>query len=163
MKEIEKKYLVKEIDIKDYKYIDIEQAYLNISPDPIIRIRKYGNDYFLTYKSKINSTNNINISNEYELPINKQAYEKLRNKTEGNVITKRRYFIELENDLKAELDIYQGYLKGLKTVEVEFKNEDDYKYFNKPEWFEKDITKEKKYINSSLAKINSLKELEENL
>lgn len=161
MKEIEKKYLVGDIDITNYKYIDIEQAYLNSYPDPIIRIRKYGNEYFLTYKSKINTTNNVNIANEYELPINKEVYEKLKGKIEGNVIIKRRYFIGLDNDLTAELDIYYGYLNGLKTVEVEFINENDYLSFKKPDWFIEDITKNRKYINSSLSKINSLEELEE--
>lgn len=161
MKEIEKKYLVSNIDITNYEYKDIEQAYLNIYPDPIIRIRKYGDDYFLTYKNKIETKNNINIADEFELPINKLVYEKLKNKVEGNIITKRRYIINLENDLIAELDIFEGYLNGLKTVEVEFKNENDYKTFKKPSWFKEDITKNKKYINSSLAKINSLKELEE--
>ena len=47
MLEIEKKYLVKTLikDIDKYDKISIEQSYLNIEPDPIIRLRKWNDDY----------------------------------------------------------------------------------------------------------------------
>lgn len=162
MKEIEKKYLVKDIDLNNYDYIDIKQAYLNANPDPIIRIRKYGDEYFLTYKRKINTKEKLNVADEYELPINEEIFNKLKEKTEGNVISKRRYLIDLDNDLKAELDVYEDYLDGLKTVEVEFKSEEDYLKFKKPDWFLDDVTRDKKYINASLAMINNLEDLERN-
>ena len=76
MKEIEKKYLVKDIDLKKYKYIDITQAYLNTT-NPTIRVRKYGNDYFLTYKRKIETDKNIKIRDENELPITEEVFNKL--------------------------------------------------------------------------------------
>ena len=58
MKEIEKKYLVKDIDLTKYKYIDITQAYLNAS-HPTISVRKYGSKYFLTYKSRIKTNKDL--------------------------------------------------------------------------------------------------------
>ena len=161
MKEIEKKFLVGDIDLSSYEFVDIEQAYLNIRPDPIIRIRKYDNKYFLTYKTKIDTNKNLNIANEYKLPINEEVYKKLKKKIEGNIIKKRRYLIDIGNGLKAELDVYFGCLKGLKTVEVEFKNEKEYLSFKSPTWFLQDVTKDIRYINSSLAMINKLEELEE--
>lgn len=162
MKEIEKKYLLKEIpDLINCKYVDIEQSYLNISPDPILRLRKYGNKYYLTYKSKIKTQYDLNVANEYELPICKEVYDKLLNKIESNIVKKRRYFITLDNNLIAELDIYDNQLKGFANVEIEFKNEEEYKNFIKPNWFGKDITKEKKFINSNLSTINELSELME--
>lgn len=161
MKEIEKKYLVKDINLDNYDYIDIKQAYLNARPDPIIRIRKYNDEYFLTYKRKIKTKELVNVADEYELPINEEIFNKLKEKIEGNVISKRRYLIKLDDDLTAELDVYEGYLKGLKTVEVEFKTEEDYLKFKKPDWFLDDVTRNKKYINASLAMINNLEELGE--
>ena len=146
-------------DLEKYKYVDIEQAYLNVKPDPTIRIRKYGDDYFLTYKNRVNDNKNLNIANEYELPINKEVYNNLKSKIEGNVIRKRRYLIDLENDLVAELDIYFEYLEGLKTVEVEFKSEEDYLNFEAPSWFSDNVTGDRKYLNSSLSSISSLDEL----
>ena len=46
-------------------------------------------------------------------------------------------------------------------VEVEFKSEEDYLRFEKPDWFLDDVTRNKKYINASLAMINNLEELGE--
>ena len=159
MKEIEKKYLVKDIDLSKYKYIDITQAYLNTT-HPTIRVRKYGNDYFLTYKSRIQTNKNLKICEEYELPITEEVFKKLIKKREGNIINKRRYIIELENNLKAELDVYFDNLEGLKTVEIEFKTENDSLTFKKPDWFLDDVTTNKSYTNSSLATINNIKDLE---
>ncbi len=161
MKEIEKKYLVKDIDLKKYKYIDITQAYLNTT-NPTIRVRKYGNDYFLTYKRKIETDKNIKIRDEYELPITEEVFNKLIKKREGNIINKRRYIIELENNLKAELDVYFDDLEGLKTVEVEFKTENDSLSFKKPDWFLEDVSTNKNYTNSSLAMIHNIKDMEKN-
>ncbi len=164
MKEIEIKYLVGDNipDLNKYKYVDIEQAYLNIKPDPTIRIRKYGDDYFLTYKNRVDDNKKLNIATEYELPINKEVYDNLMSKTLGNVIKKRRYLIDIDKDLVAELDIYFGYLEGLKTVEVEFKSEDDYLSFKAPSWFLDNVTGNRKYLNSSLSSISSLDELKTN-
>ncbi|MBQ4417465.1 MAG: hypothetical protein II868_07210, partial [Butyrivibrio sp.] len=50
--EIERKFLVKEVP-KDYGQsimIAIEQGYLNVSP--AIRVRRQGDQYFLTYKGE---------------------------------------------------------------------------------------------------------------
>ncbi len=160
MKEIEKKFLVKDIDLTKYKYIDITQAYLNTT-NPTIRVRKYGNDYFLTYKRKIKTDKNLKIHDEYELPITENVFNKLLKKTEGNIINKRRYIIDLDNNLKAELDVYFDNLEGLKTVEVEFKTEKDSLFFKKPDWFLEDVTTNKNYTNSSLAMLNNLKDLKE--
>lgn len=162
MKEIERKYLVNKVpELKKYRYIEIEQAYLNISPDPIIRIRKYNDDYFLTYKSSTNEEKlkSCNICTEYELPLSKDAYYNLKEKKEGNIIKKRRYLIPLNESLIAELDVFMDNLEGLIEVEVEFQNEKTAKEFNKPSWFGKEVTKDKRYINSSLAKLESIKNL----
>ncbi len=47
--EIERKYLVKcdENELKKYSFIDLEQGYL--STNPVIRVRKAGDEYYLTY------------------------------------------------------------------------------------------------------------------
>lgn len=50
--EIERKYLIHSLpfNLSDYPCREIEQAYLNT--EPVIRIRRQDNDYYLTYKSK---------------------------------------------------------------------------------------------------------------
>ena len=49
--EIERKYLIKKLpeDLAQYPYMEMEQAYL--CTEPVVRVRKEGEDYVLTYKS----------------------------------------------------------------------------------------------------------------
>lgn len=144
--EIEKKYLVKEIpfSLDSFKHDEIEQAY--ISKLPTIRIRKKNDSYFLTTKGK-GDIKRI----EYDLEISEEEYKNLFSKIEGEIISKTRYYIPLENNLTAEFDIYHGFLNTLMTVEVEFKNDDDAKNFIAPSWFYKDISSDPKFKNSSLS------------
>lgn len=162
MQEIEKKFLIKNIpeELEKFKKIRIEQGYLNTFGNPTLRIRKYGNEYLLTYKSKIESTlNSAKICREEELPISEEAYFHLKTKIDGQMIEKWRYFIELENNLIAELDIFDGYLKGLKFVEVEFKKEEDSVSFNPPIWFGKDVTFDYRFRNSYLSSVSNINEI----
>lgn len=157
MKEIEKKYLVgDDIDLSNCKYVDIKQAYLNANSHPTIRVRKYGDEYFLTYKNKVETDKNLKIREEHELPITEEVYKNLKKKKEGHTIKKRRYFVELDNGFTAEVDIFSGRLEGLKMVEVEFKSEDEYLNFQKPDWFLDDVTTDKEFSNSSLSGISGI-------
>ncbi len=163
MEEIEKKFLVKDIPTNLEKSTSdrIIQGYLNISSEPVLRVRAKNNKYFLTYKNSVNELASLdyNICDEYELPISLDAFEHLKNKIDGNLIIKDRYYIKLNNNLTAELDVFDDKLKGLVLVEVEFKQEDDVKSFVKPDWFGEDVSKNKKYRNSFLSTVNSFEEL----
>lgn len=163
MKEIEKKFLVKEIpnNLEKNESDKIIQGYLNIASEPVLRVRAKGNKYFLTYKSSTEKLTSLdyNICDEYELPISLEAFEHLKNKVDGNLIVKNRYYIKLNNNLTAELDVFDDKLKGLILVEVEFEQEDDVKNFVKPDWFGEDVSKDKRYRNSFLSTITSLEEL----
>ena len=90
--EIERKFLTKELpaDLDAYPCLVIEQAYLNTNPT--IRIRKQDDTYYLTYKGK-----GLMAREEYNLPLNKEAYHHLLQKADGNIITKKRYLIPVEN------------------------------------------------------------------
>jgi len=162
MEEIEKKFLVKEIpNLNDLEFVDIKQFYLHFQPDPIIRLRKVGEEYFLTYKSKINRDSTANVCNEYELPINKTIYEKLYDSKIGNVVAKKRYRIKLPDNHTAELDVFEGLLTGLVVVEVEFESMQDVESFIVPDWFGRDVSHEKRLINSRLSQINNLEDIKE--
>jgi len=145
--EIERKYLVKKLPkLDNYSFADFEQSY--ISTNPVIRLRSINHrDYILTVKSK-----GYLSREEFELPLTEEQYVNLLLKAEGNIISKRRYFIPLENGLTAELDVYHKNLKNLFTVEVEFDTEEQAKSFIAPDWFGEDITYNPAYKNSSLSK-----------
>ena len=144
--EIEKKFLVNEIpfSLDSFKSRKIEQAYL--STDPVIRVRRDNDEYYLTYKSK-----GFIVREEYNLPLNKSSYEHLLSKADGNIITKTRYEIPEKNNLTIELDIFEGNFTGLILAEVEFESEADANSYIPPEWFTKDVSNESAYHNSTLS------------
>lgn len=143
--EIERKFMLNQIpDITSYPSEKIIQAY--ISTDPVIRIRQMGTIYYLTVKSHGHL-----VREEFELPITKEQFLALWPKIEFDPIEKTRYFIPIEDGFTAELDIYEGHLNGLMTVEVEFNTKEEASHFQAPEWFGKDITHDSRYKNNLLS------------
>ena len=146
--EIERKYLIRELpeNLETYAYHDIEQAYLCTAP--VVRIRRQDDRYILTYKSS-----GMMAHEEYNLPLTREAYEHLKAKADGNVITKRRYLIPLDDVLTIELDLFSGTFTGMILAEVEFPTEEDANTFTPPDWFIEDVTFKKEYHNSYLISV----------
>lgn len=145
--EIERKFKVEKLpNLQNVKKAKIIQAYLNTDSEPTLRIRKYNDEYLLTYKYS-KKDNEINVCDEVELPITEECFNNLLTKIEGNIIEKTRYFIN-----EIELDIFEGKYEGLILAEVEFESIEDANRYNKPNWLGEDVTKDKNYRNSYLAK-----------
>ena len=144
--EIERKYLVKEIQVNldQYESKKIAQGYL--CTEPVVRIRRSNNDYYMTYKG-----DGLMAREEYNLPLTEEAYTHLRPKIDGLLIAKTRYLIPLNDKLTAELDIFEEDLKGLVLVEVEFDSVEEANAFSAPDWFGEDVTNSGKYHNSYLS------------
>jgi CYTH domain-containing protein len=51
----------------------------------------------------------------------------------------------------AELDVYDGALDGLRTVEIEFGSLEASERFAPPPWIGHELTGDKRYANQSLA------------
>ena len=155
--EIEFKYLVKNLpeDYKSYSQAEIVQTYLKIKDEDdgkTYRIREMNGKYFYCVKGS-----GLVAREEFEEEISKDKYEFLMVYKIDNTISKTRYFIPLGyDDLIAELDVYHDQLDGLYTVEVEFKEDYDLSSFVPPNWFGKDVTKDARYKNANLAKIDSI-------
>ena len=96
--EIERKYLIHGLpfQLSDYPCHEIEQAYLNT--EPVIRIRRQDDDYYLTYKSK-----GLMVRREENLPLDADSYRHLLKKADGNIITKTRYKIPFYNGLSRKI------------------------------------------------------------
>lgn len=146
--EIERKYLIDQIpfDLSEYPSRKIEQGYL--CTEPVVRIRRDGEDYYLTYKSK-----GLMVREEYNLPLTRDAYEHLKPKADGRIITKERFLIPLDDTLTIELDRFEGDLAPLLLAEMEFQDEDSANAFVPPDWFGEDVTFSSKYHNSTLSRI----------
>ncbi|MCM1040538.1 MAG: CYTH domain-containing protein [Ruminococcus sp.] len=159
--EIERKFTIKTlpVNLEQYPFHLIEQAYLNT--DPVVRIRKEDDSYYLTYKGK-----GLLAREEYNLPLNEQSYYHLREKADGNIISKRRYLIPVENptfasdfqmtddqiSLTIELDIFEAPFSGLIIAEVEFPNREMAEAFQPVDWFGADVTNDPAYHNSNLSR-----------
>lgn len=145
--EIERKFLVNELpsDLDCHKHRTIEQGYL--CTEPVVRVRRDGEEYVLTYKSK-----GFMSREEYNLPLTKESYQHLIQKADGRIITKERYCIPLDDHLVIELDIFAGELAPLVLAEVEFSSEEEALAFTAPEWFGEDVTYSGEYHNSTLSK-----------
>lgn len=158
--EIERKFLVGELpgNLSSYQCLVIEQAYL--CTEPVVRIRRQNEDYYLTYKG-----GGLMAREEYNLPLNKEAYEHLLTKADGNIISKKRYLIPIASpvfrndyavpkkhvDLKVELDIFEPPFAPLILAEVEFPDEEMALAFIPPAWLYKDVTDDPKYHNSNMS------------
>jgi CYTH domain-containing protein len=147
--EIERKFLVREMpaDLERFACRRIEQAYL--CTNPVLRIRRDNDDYYMTYKS-----GGMMAREEYEHPLNAQAYRHLLEKADGNIISKRRYMIPL-GAYTAELDVFEGVHEGLVIVEVEFPDQAQAEAFMPPAWFGQEVTFDGRYHNSYLSRQES--------
>lgn len=147
--EIERKFLIDTLpeNLSQYPFRQLEQGYL--CTEPVVRIRRENDDYYLTYKSK-----GLMVREEYNLPLTKDAYEHLLPKVDGILISKKRYLIPLTEKLTIELDVFEGELAPLLLAEVEFETEEEANAFVPPEWFGEDVTYSSKYHNSTLSRKN---------
>ena len=145
--EIERKYLVSGIpdNIDSYPCRYIEQGYLNTAP--VVRVSRDNDNYYLTYKG-----GGMMAREEYNLPLNKEAYEHLIKKADGNIITKKRYEIPDGNGYTIELDIFEGAFNGTVIAEVEFNTIEEADNYIMPEFFTEDVTNNPEYHNSNMSK-----------
>jgi len=158
--EIERKFTLKELpsNLSDYPCHHIEQAYL--CTDPVLRVRKQDDEYYLTYKG-----GGMLAREEHNLWLSEEAYYTLRSKSEGKIVSKTRYLIPLKNPgfkegfptppddytLTIELDVFEGELAPMVFAEVEFGSTEAAEAFLPPDWFDQDVTYDKNYHNSYIA------------
>lgn len=163
--EIERKFTVTKLPehLESYSCHSIEQAYLNT--DPVVRIRKEDDSYYMTYKGK-----GLLAREEYNLPLNEASYYHLREKADGNVISKKRYVIPIQApkfnmtymsflkesidqiSLSVELDIFDPPFAPLIIAEVEFPDQEMAEAFQPLDWFSQDVTNDPAYHNSNLSR-----------
>ncbi len=146
--EIERKFLIHPDDLPPaldrYPHKVYTQAYL--STDPVLRIRREGDDYVVTYKSS-----GLLSREEYNLPLTKEAFFHLLPKTDGITIQKTRYRIPEKDDLTIELDIFDAPFSPLILAEVEFASIEEANAYTPPAWFNREVTMDGTFHNSNLS------------
>ena len=158
--EIERKFTLKKLpeNLESYPCHIIEQAYLNTAP--VVRVRQQDDTFYLTYKG-----GGLMAREEYNLPLDQASYQHLLAKADGNVISKKRYVIPLENpqfspdfvplstpELFIELDVFAPPFAPLIMAEVEFPSKEMANAFLPPDWFDEDVTMNPEYHNSNMSK-----------
>jgi CYTH domain-containing protein len=150
-REIERKLLVDELpddlDGPAWSARRLEQGYLAITDAAEVRIRRAdGREAWLTVKSAP-SFSRV----EEELPLDAGGFARLWPLTEGRRLVKVRHTREDAPGVVFELDVYEGALAGLVTLEVEFASEEDARAWTPPLWAGRDVTGDKAYANQTLA------------
>lgn len=150
MLENELTFLVKRLpkNLKTKRRERILQGYLSRGNYPL-RIRQKGKKYELTRK-KPKKPGDLSQHEETTILLRKEEFERLWPKT-IKYLSKTRYYYLLPGGLIAEVDIFEGKLKGLIFVEVEFPDKKSMDSFIPPDWFGRDVTQEKWSVNAYLA------------
>lgn len=145
--EIEKKYLIRNLPehLEQYPVRVLIQGYLNT--DPVVRVRQDNNTYYLTYKGS-----GMLAREEYNLPLDHKSFTHLLHKADGTIINKKRYCIPYKDTYTIELDIFDKPYEGLILAEVEFTSIQEAENFDPPNWFDREVTYDPKYHNSTLSR-----------
>lgn len=146
MKEIERKFLVNDLDVINDCHFDlIQQTYLFNEVNKSLRIRVKNEFAFLTIKG-----NQVGITRdefEYEIPKN-EAIEMIE-QFHLKVLLKRRYYKQVD-ELTWEIDVFEGKLTGLIIAEIEIPTEDF--LFEVPTWIGEEVTHNSEFLNAELFK-----------
>ncbi|MCD6522613.1 MAG: hypothetical protein J7K68_02605 [Candidatus Diapherotrites archaeon] len=143
MIELERTFLAKYLpeDLEKHERIEIEDIYIPRDVEhPILRIRRIGDKFEITKKS-LTEENDPSKQEEQTIVLSYNEYLAL-SKLDGKTSHKIRYFYPY-NGYVLHIDVYQGCLKGLVVIDVEFENEKEKAAFEMPEFCLADVTNEK--------------------
>lgn len=134
--------------------LEITQAYLEITDEREVRIRKTEKDgqlsYECTVKTKLDNDNNGLVRGEVTEIITAEQFDEAMRSHIGNIINKTRLMFDLDGNT-LEVDVYQGYLEGLLSAEIEFNSTEASENFETPAWLNHEVTDRKDFKNQQLA------------
>lgn len=145
--EIERKFLVS----GDYQsaatsHVRITQGYLSVDTGRTVRIRRWGDQGFLTIKGA--STDDGLSRMEWEREISLQDVEQLLPLCMPGVIDKTRWLVPC-GALTFEVDEFHGDNDGLVVAEIELPTAET--TFDRPDWLGEEVTGDRRYYNSQLT------------
>lgn len=146
-KEIERKFLVTNKSFKELSSSSVRicQGYLNRDPDRTVRVRIIGDQAYITIKGR----NQGAVRDEWEFPIEPKQAVELLNLCDGGIIDKTRYYVEVANNLRWEVDEFHGTLAPLIVAEIELPTVDF--EIELPTFVGKEVTDDPAYFNSTLS------------
>lgn len=147
--ETERKFLVRNEDYKALavKKLMMAQGYLASDGGRTVRVRVSGDEGYLTVKGP--SADGISRS-EWEYGIPAQDALEMMKLCDG-IVEKTRWFVPAGGGRVFEVDEFHGDNDGLVEAEIELGSPDE--EFARPEWLGKEVTGDRRYYNSSLARL----------
>lgn len=146
--EIERKFLVTgDFSGQELSCERILQGYICSLPGRTVRVRLYGGQGFLTIKGP--SLDNGLSRYEFEQAIAPADAEALFRLCEPGTIDKVRHRVKVGAHVW-EVDVFHGDNEGLVLAEIELEKPDE--SFERPAWAGEEVTGDRRYYNSMLAK-----------
>ena len=145
--EIERKFLVTDVP-EDLEWLDeraLRQGYVALDGDTEVRVRDDDGEWRLTVKHG-DGLRRL----EEEIPIDTRRGEALWELTAGRRVEKRRRRMAYGSGM-LELDVFEGALAGLVTLEVEFADVAASEAFVPPPWAGRELTGDVRWSNQTLA------------
>lgn len=146
MKEIERKFLVKDELLDVLKYLQskkIRQGYISDSDGKTVRVRTKGEKGYLTIKGKSSGISRDEF--EYEIPF--EDADQLLTNFCSKTLEKERFDLVV-GEKKWEIDLFHGNLEGLIVAELELESEDE--TVELPSWIREEVSDDPQYYNSNL-------------
>ena len=145
-KEIERKFLVKNLDWKSQaKGTLYRQGYLNSEKERTVRVRTIDEKSFITVKGITTGVTRMEF--EYEIPF-ADATQMLDKLVEKPIIEKYRYKLA-QDGLVWEIDEFLGDNEGLVVAEVELA--DAQQALVRPDWLGEEVSADPRYFNNNLV------------
>lgn len=146
MIEIERKYLVKNLDFVKYGVPHrIKQGYISTEEGRVVRIRIKDQKGYLTLKSAAQGFARHEF--EYEIPV-ADAEQMLDAMCHKPIIDKTRFDL-LHKGKKWEIDVFNGENEGLIIAEIELQSKDE--EFKIPPFIDREVTDDPRYYNAYIA------------
>jgi adenylate cyclase len=123
----------------------LRQGYLSSDPARVVRVRVEGDRAYMTIKGRSTGA----TRGEWEYPIPLADANELLALCEQPLVEKYRRRIDFAGNVW-EVDEFIGANQGLVLAEIELDSEQQ--QFDKPEWIGDDVTGDKRYYNSNLAR-----------
>jgi len=140
--ELEKTYLAKYIPsgLERCRSKEIIDIYIpGFCDHPTLRLRKIADNFEITKKEPVDE-NDPAHQIEQTIVLNKEEFN-VFSKLDGKKVHKRRYLYPC-NGRTAEIDVFQGALKGLVVVDFEFDDRAELDSFEMPGFCLADVTEE---------------------
>ena len=154
--ECERKFIVDRLPTVDALGLELDagahlrQGYLAVENGVVLRVRIVDEVGEISAVITVKAGGGLSRS-EVEVAIPVDEAEELWPHTSGRRIEKVRHRVPLGEHV-AELDVYEGTLAGLLTVEVEFDSDDTARQFAPPGWFGREVTDQEQWSNAALAR-----------